>query len=330
MSELFSRSLYVELADKDGIGEKFIARTMSNVDKNGNENKDGYDISFSVNKNQKKDPNESTLTIYGLEEETINKLEEDFVYVTLYGGYGKDIKLISLGNISKLKVSYNEATTVVVISYQDGARQYRESRVNKTYPAGTSYYSIIKDLASTMNYADPKVLDIDTTKTISNSKTLSGSSAKYLREYCDKMGLSFSVQNNKMIIKKDDSGIDDINFAFVINEDSGLVGSVDKNTVKLHKKYVSKRKQLKKPSAKSVAARNKSIAEAQSKFTSKQFDKEHSLDFKVLLTPEIIPGSYLVIESKFNKPTYGIVKELTHSGSNFSDEWHTDIKSIVI
>ena len=330
MSELFGRSLYVELADKDGIGEKFVARTMSNVDKNGNENKDGYDISFSVNKNQKKNPNESNLTIYGLEEETINKLEEELVYVTLYGGYGKDIKLISLGNISKVKVSYSDATTVVVISYQDGARQYRESRVNKTYPAGTSYYSIIKDLASTMNYADPKVLDIDKTKTTSNSRTLSGSSAKYLREYCDKMGLSFSVQNNKMIIKKDDSDINNTSEAFIISEDTGLVGSIEKNTVKLHKKYVSKRKKLKKPTAKSIASRNKSIAEASAKFNARQYDKDHNIDFKVLLTPEIIPGSYLVIESKFNKPTYGIVKELTHSGSNFSDEWHTDIKIIVI
>jgi len=320
MSTLFNRCLYIELADENGKGQKFNARTTNN--------KDGFDMSFSVVKTSEKEPNESSCTLYNLNEETRRAIEDKYIYCVIYGGYEEEYKLIGMGNISKVKHSYDSATVSTEITFEDGSNQYRDSRINKTYPSGTTYYKILKDISNSMGLPDPKILDVDETAVITNSHTLFGSSAKYLKEYCYKNGVRYSIQNNKLIIKKDDTAI--TSNAFVISEETGLVGSIEKTITKIHKKYNKTRKPLKKPTPKSIAARNRSIAEATQKFETKQYDKEHKLQFKTLMIPEIIPGSYLQIQSKFFPKNYCIVKNITLAGNNTDGDFGCDIEAIII
>ncbi len=322
MSELFKRNLYVELVDKNGKGEKFIARSIDFPN--------GFDITFNVEKNSEKEPNESTIGIYNLNEETRRKLDEEYVGVFLYGGYGdiKNLKLVSLGAIIKVKSKYNDASIESEIVFADDSRNYRESTIYKTFPSNTSYKKIIQEIAKSMGYTSPKILDLDENLKITNSQTLAGNSAKYLKEYCYKMGVRYSTQNGQIIIRKDDIGIN--NDAIVIDEDHGLVGTIEKTITKIHKKYNKTRKPLKKPTAKSLARRAQNIAEATAKFESKQFDKEHTVEFKTLLMPEIIPGSYFVLNAKFFPKTYAICKEVTQSGGNTDNEFYSNVKAIIL
>lgn len=320
MSELFNRCLYVEIADENGNGQKFYGRTINNPD--------GFDIQFSINKTSEKEPNESSVTIYNLNEDTRRKLENNYIYVTLYAGYNEEYKLLALGNIATIKNSYSDATISTQIIFEDSSSQYEDSRILKTFPAGTKYSKIIKDIANSMGYPDPLIKSLDDSATIKHSQTLSGSSAKYLKEYCYKMGVKYSIQNNKLIIKKEDDAI--TGNAFIVSEDTGLVGGIEQTLTKIHKKYKKTRKPLKKPTEKAITRRNQSIAEATSKFNQKEREKEATLNFQMLLIPELIPGSYLQIETLFFPKAFAIIKDIEFNGSNSDNEYYANITALRI
>ncbi len=319
-NKLFNRKLYIQIADKNGNGLRFDARSI--------DIENGFDISFNISKTQEKEPNDSTIEIYNISEDSRRKLDNDYYFVTVYAGYQNDAKLLALGEISEVKHIFDNASVKTTISFQDGSDNYRNSTISKTFVSGTSIKKIIQEIATSMNYSDPYLVDIDENLKINHAQTICGNSAKYLKDYCNKAGLRYSIQNDKLIIKKEDSYLA-TNEAQLISEETGLVGPVEKRIRKLHKKYVSKRKALKKPTAKSIARRNASIAEASAKFYAKENEKEREIQCKTLLFPELIPGDYIQIKAKFVN-TFAVIKTITHSGSNFENDFYSDITALEV
>jgi hypothetical protein len=290
---LYNRKILVEFFDKNNNGISFKSR--DNLTQ-------GFDISFNVTKNQEKEPNQSTVTIYGIGEENRKAIAKELFYVVLHAGYDENIKILSLGEISEIIHSYESPGIKTTISFQDGLKNYAESLISKTFISGTKVKDIINSLAASMNLPNPKLLDIDDSVVISSSQTLAGSSSKYLTEICDKYDLKWSIQNNKLVVKKADTQLS--NTIYKINEDSGLIGSVEKKITRIPKKDKGK--------------------------SNKNNDKEDLLTIKTLLMPEIIPGSIIEVSSKFFKKSLGIVDSVQHTGSNHENEFYSTIQAKMV
>lgn len=290
---LYNRKIIVEFFDKNNNGISFKSR--DNLTQ-------GFDISFDVTKNQEKEPNQSTVTIYGIGEENRKAIAKELFYVVLHAGYDENIKILSLGEISEIIHSYESPGIKTTISFQDGLKNYAESLISKTFISGTKVNDIINSLATSMNLPNPKLLDIDDSVVISSSQTLAGSSSKYLTEICDKYDLKWSIQNNKLVVKKTDTQLS--NTIYKINEDSGLIGSVEKKITRIPKKDKGK--------------------------SNKNKDKEDLLTVKTLLMPEIIPGSIIEVSSKFFKKSLGIVDSVQHTGSNHENDFYSTIQAKMV
>lgn len=299
-----NRNIVLQLIDKNGKGLRFESRSMKNPN--------GFYISFSINKNQEKEPNESTVIIYNLSEDNRRELDKKYYYIILNAGYNNDEKLLSLGEILEVKHIFDTNSIKTTISFNDGSQKYSNSAISKTFSSGTKIKTIIDEISKSMGYKDPFIADIDDNLEISNATTISGKSSEILKDFCDKAGVKFSIQNDKLYIKKEDSYIP--GKTFLINKNTGLIDSVEKKIRKLLKKYKPKRKNLKKTSS----------AETVENFYKKQYEKDHEVELKCLLQPEIIPGSYVLIESMFVK-TYAVVSEVNHYGSNFDNDFYTQL-----
>jgi hypothetical protein len=302
MSELFLRKIFVDVYSGSS---QFVERFEGRV-----KNIPGYDIDFSVSKTHEKEPGESTVTIYGLNEETRRKFDDEYTRIILHAGYEDNVKSIGVGDILEIKHIFEEHTCNTIITFCDGVNSYVDSFISKTYPAGTKYSSLITDLANNMGLPI-SLKEIENDITFQNSITLHGTTNQYLDKVCKSLGVKYYIQNEKIIIKSENTTIND-NEAILI--DHGLIGSIEKKIRKKLKPFMRKLKPLKTVTEKSLANRAKTIA----KYYQKQEDKDKEIECSILLNPNINIGTKVQCVSKFVN-NFAVVKELNHSGGTRSD-----------
>lgn len=296
----YIREIRAVLYDINGEGIEFKGRTLND--------KNNYDLSFNINKNDKKEPNESTITLYGLGEETRRKIENKIDSCFLYAGYKNNSKLIAMGDVSEIKFQKNGPEIITTISFQDGAKVYRQAEISKNVPAKTNVKSILETLLKSLvdvnnigSYVNT-VTDYSITENISNYEIetpmiLDGNSFKILNEFCQSLGLICYIADGKVFVRKPDESIYDTNdygSAILISSETGLVNSPEK-VIRL-------------------------------KTNKKTENEDYDTQLQILLNPNITVGSGVRIRSKFIN-SFAIVKEINHSGSNFDTPYYTTIKA---
>ena len=291
----YIREIRVVMYNNEGVGHEFNARKLG---ENTN-----YDISFNINKNDKKQPNESSVTIYGLGEETRRKIEKEIDAIFIYAGYSKNSKLIGLGDISEISFKKDGPEIITTIKFQDGAEAYRATDVSKNIPAKTS----VKDMLENYLLTDMKLLGSNISENLQNvfietPMIFDGDVQSHLSDICLSLGLNCYIRDGVFIVVKSGDAIDSSgqfgNTAVLINSETGLVNSPEK-IVRLKAKVNSK---------------------GQSK------NQDFDVEFQSLLNPNINVGTYLKIESKFIN-SFAVVKEVIHSGSNYDSSFYSAVKA---
>ncbi len=249
---------------------------------------------FNINKTSKEDPNSSYVKIYNLNSQNRNKIDSEGKYLVLHAGYEGNISLLFTGTISDIFHEKIGQDIVTTITSEDGEEAYRNSYVNKTYPAGTKLETILNDLGTSFGVQGKNIRDVPKNFEFKNGVTLSGDIKKYLRELCESAGLEYSIQNGVLEVhtKYGENGSDIV----FLSKDHGLIGSPQR--------YKRKRKK-------------------------QDEDEEKGVKIVSLLQPKIIPSSIIKVESMFLNG-YFIVKEVGHNGSASKNASVTDYYSEMV
>lgn len=201
---------------------------------------ENLDITFTVERTLKKQPNNASIQIFNLDPDRRQRIEERGVArVVLEAGYEvpdgtprgqyADRSLIFAGDLREVYSRQEGADMVTTVESGDGEKKHRSARVHQSFAPGTQIKTVIKECAKAMGVGlgnlsalgqveFPKVGAVFPCGTV-----LDGSAAEELDGLLRSAGLEYSIQNGVLQIttrRKELAGE-----AVVLGPGTGLVGS---------------------------------------------------------------------------------------------------------
>lgn len=215
----------------------------------------GQDVSFKVVKTRKKEPNTCELTIYNLREDRRDQLAEaESAVVKLSAGYrgretestaalqavdsllgedasgGSGVGLIYLGDVRDISSTREGVNWITTLESGDGEKATQFERINKSFPAGTSLQTAIKEAARAMKVGLGNALKkasegslIEAGSEFLNGLVLSGNASKQMDRIVKSAGLEWSIQDGVIQLLAAGESLTDT--SVVLTSTTGLIGS---------------------------------------------------------------------------------------------------------
>lgn len=193
-------------------------------------------ITFSVERDVKRRPNNCELSVYNLTRSHRSDLAKaSEVRVRLEAGYVGDLGVIFDGDLRSARSRREGPDIVTRISGGDGQSKLRAARINKTYGAGTPVDTVIGDLGTALGLGKGNLRDFrdarlaNGSKTLTRPLTLSGSVYDELEHVTRSCGLRWSVQDSALQLRFEGLPVGDRQGP-LLRPDSGLLGEVEVET----------------------------------------------------------------------------------------------------
>ncbi len=282
-------------------------------------------FSFSITKDNDKSANNLSLKIYNMNQETRSIVERVNNSVILKAGYEHDIGAVTIftGSVISAWTEKIENNIITYLSVSDGILPLRDTKISLSYAPGISAITVLKDVAASFNIPikpyPKKMVD----KTYTNGYSFVGKADTAMRDICEYLGLTWSIQNHELQILDKKSPIGEE--LVVLTPDNGLIGI---------------------PSRIVDATRNKQKGEtspstglllSESRMKNDKFQTE-GYRVKCLLQPRLYPGCYVGLESDMlqlnpnrnstdsqTRPrAYFRAETVTHAGDTTEGNWLTE------
>lgn len=247
------------------------------------------DMSFSVTKTLKPEPNTAELKILNLNEKNRSALEQLRVApVLIEAGYKNATTVLFVGDL-RTAFSVQEGPNIITaLSSGDGEKKIQTSRVNVSIGKNTTVDAVIRAVAEALGVGagnlNDAVKDLKLSKVgtmFSAGTVIYGNAAREMTSLCRSVGLSWSVQDGKLQIiplRQVLAGA-----AILLSPSTGLIGS---------------------PSV----------------------DNKGILSARMLMIPDVSPGRKLVLDAKRLKGQYRI-ETTKHSGDTAGGDWYIDVEA---
>ena len=247
------------------------------------------DLSFSVGKSLKPEPNTAAVTLYNLSEESRNLLSAPGdLNLLIEAGYENETdkpSQIYLGPVRSALHTVESSDIVTTIESADSQKALGTSRFKLAVGAGTPPQVVLQVIAKSLG-VKPGNLPQAAAKLAAKGKVLfpmptsiSGNGARVLTDFCRSANLEWSVQDGELQILSLGAALD--SQPYILNAGTGLVGS---------------------PSV----------------------DKEGVVSLQTLMLRGLRPGLRVVVDSRFVKGVYRI-QECTYSGDTRGGDWYIDM-----
>lgn len=239
-------------------------------------------IEFDVTKNLGSEPNKCQLKIFNLNASTRAVFDRKPTKVTLLAGYDGAPRLLFTGDLVYAYTKREKADLVTTITVADGIRAYASARTNKTYKPPMTALRMIQDVVKTMGGRVPDELLQNSAlkESISISTSAHGPSRDILNRELARYGYSWSFQNGRFQALRDE----DVHPGerILVNASTGLLESPEVTPPKDPTSGGGKPTEIK---------------------------------FKMLLYPELSPGSEVQLESELLNATAKLI-DVHHVGNN--------------
>lgn len=196
----------------------------------GNIKATGLRIVFDIEKTDLgREANKASISIYNLNESNQVASQSKDTLITLKIGYGDNLDQLFVGNMNKSVTKRQGADMVTTLTTGDGEKALREGRVDKSYAAGYSVKTTIKEVADTFKEAGEVIVG-DLTgrllgvadKKVQTGLTLSGMAKDVMDDLVGKLDIEWSIQDNDFQLLKPDEGTQEE--AVLLTPQTGLLG----------------------------------------------------------------------------------------------------------
>lgn len=198
---------------------------------------DILDVSFEIAKTLKHKPNTCAVTVTNLSDDHRRHLESLNTYkkkgpgrinVEIEAGYEEGSSVIFRGDL-RTALSRPEGTSWTTrIEGEDGGRAVRWSRVNRSFPPGTSVLTVVRALVQAMAVGEGNAIEIvsgarfaNAGNTFTNGCVISGPAPDQLKRILRSLGLTYSVQNGVIQVLRRGTALQ--NTAVRLAPESGLI-----------------------------------------------------------------------------------------------------------
>ena len=177
-------------------------------------------INFSLSKTEDETCNNITISIWNLNAEHRAILDQKDCVVSLRAGYVGNVKDIFTGYVVFAEGEVDGADFVTRLTIVDGRVQCRDTQISKTYSGTVNSKDMFDNIASVMGipikYAD------DVTHFGLTDYSFCGNATVMLDELCSSGGLSWSIQDGTLEIKKKFGTMNST--AYRISAETGMIG----------------------------------------------------------------------------------------------------------
>lgn len=185
-----------------------------------------FRIRFRVTQGDIQTPNHADIIVSNLATQTENKIQKEFTKARLEAGYTDGgTEVICAGEIKQKRTGRENPTdTYLSLLVIDGDRAYNFATVNKTLAAGHTFrdqvdvaLEAMKPYGITAGY----IADLGNAKA-PRGRVLFGMARDVLRQVGFSTGASWSIQNGKLQVVKNQEALPD--GPFVLNSRTGMIG----------------------------------------------------------------------------------------------------------
>ena len=176
------------------------------------------DLEFDVPFDDDMEPNEATITIYNLSDNTIKQLQTGAA-LSIEAGYTGDTGVLFSGFISKVKTTHEGADKVTTIHAMDDIKDHAMESIafKKKTKASTILEKLIKKTGIPV-----AVFKVRRDHTYKDSQTVSGDLMQNIKKYAEVCGISVYVSKGKIYARYIKEGD---NISFTVSSDTGMIDS---------------------------------------------------------------------------------------------------------
>lgn len=252
-------------------------------------------VSFRIERQLQKEPNSLELTIWNLAKESRNRLQEKGITTEIEAGYFGNTSVVFKGSLEYGATTRQGPDWVTTLQSSDGGPQFRGSRLNLSFDAGTTLTDALKTAAEAIgvglgnvqqaiNEGAPRSSAVQYVKGL----VLSGPAAQQFDKIAKRGGWDWSIQDGQIQLTKP-GGVINPNEAILLTQGTGLIGTPERG--------------------------EKGIVTARS-----------------LLQPELLPGKRTEIRAGRNGDTFEIdgfyrIDKVKIVGDTGGQEWYSEIEA---
>jgi hypothetical protein len=195
----------------------------------GEDNPVALHISFRIEKSDLETQNTGKIDVWNLSSEHIAMLEKEDCCVSLKAGYGGTMALIFAGLVSFVTTKMDGGDIKTSIEVIDNLVEIRDTYVSISYKGVVNWKVIFDDVAAQMGVVPVYSYNAEFVE-VQNGYSYVGPGKNVLTKGCECCGLSWSIQNGILQIKKPGDAMD--MQVYVLSEATGMIGYPEKVAVK--------------------------------------------------------------------------------------------------
>ena len=178
-------------------------------------------VTFSLQKSDLETQNDGKIEIWNLNDEELAILNEEDCVVSMRAGYGDKLSLIFTGIVTYASTTMDSADRKTEIEVVDNLIEIRDTYISVSYSGTVNWKTIFDDVAAAMGVAVSYSYNATFTD-VSNGYSFVGLARDIMTKGCDCCGLSWSLQNGVMQVKKSGDTMD--KEVYVLSAETGLIG----------------------------------------------------------------------------------------------------------
>lgn len=265
-----------------------------------------HQITFSIKKDNNKDPNQAEIVVYNLSDDTVNYINRGVrnnLAVALAVGYeGEELVMIFKGTIQWVSDTFDSVDRKTTLHCLDGGINIAEARTSRSYPKGTKIKRVVTDLVKDLGTTEGNI-HVDNDQTLSSATAMCGNTSHYLEHICKSIDHNVSIQDGSVYVTPR-SQMSSARSAY-ISPETGLIGSPEPfhNDIKPTKKVTKSSKKAKKPT--------------------------DGVKFKCQMNGAILPEKTIWLKSRDYDGPFKVVS-VSHNGDKEGKEWVTEVECVSV
>lgn len=262
---------------------------QNGVEIGGDDASAGLRFTFRIEKDLESPPNPAEIVIYNLSERSRGEFQAKPLHVRLDVGYDGETERLFVGDMHYCEQRRTSVDWETRLTVHDGGRAFRFATVNRSFKPGVTAKTAITEVIGAMGLEVPGLLDAipNIGAQFAGGLTMTGPANRELSRLLDPYGASWSIQDGRMQILRDQDVRTDQ--AILVNQDAGLVGPPEYGP----------------PPEKG---------------------KPPVLKFKMLLYPGLTPGGLVQLDTRSVKGTFKI-RKIAHTGDTHGPDWHSEVEA---
>jgi hypothetical protein len=182
---------------------------------------ENFYIQIEIKKNISAKPNEGSVGIFNLKEETENQIKENGSRIQVFGGHDNRPVLLHDGDVRRTETVPESPDRITVLHIGGNVFKISQAFFNKSYSGQVSVKQIVLDSIPTFNM-DATDIDQIPDNAFLYDFSFSGKTSDLLDKILNPIGVQWFENENFIKFSANKKALDNV---VVLNKDTGLIGS---------------------------------------------------------------------------------------------------------